>query len=151
MQKEKRIPDDVWEILAQYPFRDPEIRFLRRNENEVFAVRDGAERFVLRIQRPAEGFSLRPLYGEMSPVVYLDGELDLLEFLRECAEFPVQQPVRNRMAVPRPCSHGSRGERSISFPLTASDVSGRGTRRRSCSPYLPGAESQRDMRMMGNC
>ena len=97
MQKEKRIPDDVREILAQYPFRDPEIRFLRRNENEVFAVRDGAERFVLRIQRPAEGFSLRPLYGETSPAVYLDGELDLLEFLRECAEFPVQQPVRNRM------------------------------------------------------
>ena len=73
MQKEKRIPDDVREILAQYPFRDPEIRFLRRNENEVFAVRDGAERFVLRIQRPAEGFSLRPLYGETSPAVYLDG------------------------------------------------------------------------------
>lgn len=97
MQKEKRVPDDVREILAQYPFRDPEIRFLRRNENEVFAVRDGAERFVLRIQRPAEGFSLRPLYGETSPAVYLDGELDLLEFLRECAEFPVQQPVRNRM------------------------------------------------------
>ena len=97
MQKEKRIPDDVREILAQYPFRDPEIRFLRRNENEVFAVRDGADRFVLRIQRPAEGFSLRTLYGETSPAVYLHGELDLLEFLRECAEFPVQQPVRNRM------------------------------------------------------
>ncbi len=93
---EKDTENEVREILWQYPFRAPEAVFWRRNENEVFLVRDGERQYVLRIQRPAEGFSLGVLQGEMGAAAYLEGELRLLEYLKNTAGMRLQEVVPNK-------------------------------------------------------
>ncbi len=87
--------DMVRRALQSYHFTDPEISFIRHNENITCRVTEDGERYVLRIRNPVEGFSLK-LLGGGSPEELMRGEIGLLLHLSEKAPFPVQKPVKNR-------------------------------------------------------
>lgn len=85
----------VRRALQSYPFRDPQISFIRHNENITCKVEEDNERYVLRIRSPVEGFSLKLLEGS-SPRDLMCGEIELLLYLSRRAPFPVQKPIKNR-------------------------------------------------------
>ncbi len=58
--------DMVRRALQSYHFTDPEISFIRHNENITCRVTEDGERYVLRIRNPVEGFSLKLLGGRFS-------------------------------------------------------------------------------------
>ena len=81
--------------LAQYDFRAPQATLLRHNENETYCVTDGGKKYVLRIHRPAAGFSLGTFGVDSHSKEMLESEMQILEALSE-SDIPVQRPVRNR-------------------------------------------------------
>lgn len=85
----------VQEALMYYGFKDPDIRFIRHNENIICRVTENGCSYALRIHLPVRGFSL-DLYGGGSPLRLRQGEMELLLHLSQTAPFPVQIPVRNK-------------------------------------------------------
>lgn len=85
----------VRRALQNYHFREPQISFIRHNENITCRVTENGEGYVLRIRCPVEGFSLK-LLESGSPEDLMRSEIELLRHLSGRAPFPVQKPVKNR-------------------------------------------------------
>lgn len=88
MQNEK-----LQEILNTYDIREPEIIFIRHNENRTYKVKghDGST-YLLRIHQPVkEGMT-----GQQHTYEGLLSELQMLEHLSSWDHLLVQRPVRNR-------------------------------------------------------
>ena len=81
--------------LAQYDFHVPKAMLLRHNENETYLVTDGDKKFVLRIHRPAMGFSLETFGAASHSPEMLESEMKIVEAL-SAGNLPVQKPLRNR-------------------------------------------------------
>lgn len=62
-----------------------------------FKVTDESGEYVLRIHKPVNGFSLGILQGRYDAIEYLRGEIDILVFLHENTDIPVQTPITNKM------------------------------------------------------
>lgn len=84
------------EALGAYSFEDPDVVFLRHNENRTYKVKDRERSYVLRIHQPVEGYSLGILAACGHPLDYIHSEMRMLEHLHPTSGLPLQQPVRNR-------------------------------------------------------
>lgn len=85
----------IREALNYYGFAKPELKLIRHNENITVRVRANGQVYVLRIHSPVRGFSDR-IYGVLSPLERMQGEVELLLHLSKTAPFQVQIPVKNR-------------------------------------------------------
>lgn len=82
----------VSEALLNYDLEDPEIEFIRHNENITCKLTCKSLKYILRIHKPMDGFSTR-IFGEIDQERLLRGEMELLDFLSEKAAFTVQTPL----------------------------------------------------------
>ncbi len=78
--------------LKHYGLRNPQVRFIRHNENETYHVADDADEYLLRVHSPAEGFDLRLLYGDTILEERLGRELLALRTL-SAKGFRAQTPI----------------------------------------------------------
>jgi len=83
----------VREALSFYPLVEPQIEFIRHNENITCRVVDGAETYVLRIRQPEFGFEQKIFELQMTNEQLFQSEIDLLLHLKRSASFPLQEPV----------------------------------------------------------
>lgn len=84
------------EALSYYSFENPEIIYLRHNENITYKIKDNEKNYVLRIHKPVDGFSLGILSNEGNMQKFIQSEMVLLEYLHKNAELEIQKPVRNK-------------------------------------------------------
>lgn len=84
----------IEEALGLFDLENPKYKFIRHNENIVYQVIDGNKKYVLRIHQPVEGFSLKMYQKRVKPKVFIQGEVDILEALKD-SEINFQRPVRN--------------------------------------------------------
>lgn len=84
------------EALTLYSFENPEIIYLRHNENITYKIKANEKYYVLRIHKPVEGYSLGILSNEGEKLEYIQSEMILLEYLHENAKLEIQQPIRNK-------------------------------------------------------
>lgn len=85
--------EQLQEILIQYGIREPEITFIRHNENRTYKVKghDGSP-YLLRIHQPVKD----GMAGLQHTYDGLLGELQMLEAMSDRDHFLVQRPLRNR-------------------------------------------------------
>lgn len=90
-----RMTSRIVEALTRYPFERPKAELLRHNENTTYQVMDGAEKYVLRIHQPVDGFSFGVFGASAHSTEYLRGEMELLSALQGRSSICVQSPVKN--------------------------------------------------------
>jgi Ser/Thr protein kinase RdoA (MazF antagonist) len=90
------VDNQLQEALSWYCFVDPDVVFIRHNENKTYKVRDQEHSYVLRIHQPVEGYSLGILAAGVSPLANIRHEMAVLEHLHTTSGLPLQQPVKNR-------------------------------------------------------
>ncbi|MGG3283906.1 phosphotransferase enzyme family protein [Paenibacillus solani] len=85
--------EQLQEILNKYDIPEPEIVFIRHNENRTYKVKghDG-NTYLLRIHQPVK----EGMVGQQHTYEGLLGELQMLEHLSGRNQLLVQRPVRNR-------------------------------------------------------
>lgn len=85
--------EQLQEILKEYDIRQPEITFIRHNENRTYKVKsqDGST-YLLRIHQPVKD----GMAGQQHTYEGLLGELLMLEHLSGQNHLLVQRPMRNR-------------------------------------------------------
>lgn len=83
----------VREALANYNLDNTHVNFIRHNENITCRVCSGNDVYVLRIQCPADGFSLKIFGNQANWFQLMYGEMELLVHLEHMALFPVQIPL----------------------------------------------------------
>ncbi|WP_146762402.1 phosphotransferase enzyme family protein [Paenibacillus contaminans] len=83
---------DVAKLLTVYPLRNPEVEFIRHNENMTYRITDRAngKSYLLRIHKPIT----ENLQGIQHTHEGLRSELQLLEDMAAQTELIVQTPVR---------------------------------------------------------
>lgn len=84
------------EALGWYSFVDPDVVFIRHNENKTYKVRDQEQSYVLRVHQPVEGYSLGVLATSALPFDNICHEMAVLEHLHATSGLPFQKPVKNR-------------------------------------------------------
>lgn len=82
-------------VLEQYIISNPQVTYIRHNENLTCKVTDGItnEEYVLRIHMPKEGFSLTTAQHSYSN---LCSELQFINAIYENTDLAVQRPVKNK-------------------------------------------------------
>ncbi|EKQ57192.1 MULTISPECIES: phosphotransferase [unclassified Clostridium] len=86
------------EALSNYEILQPEIEFIRHNENETYKITDKLlnKKYVARIHKSSRDFSL-DIFGENKHNIdFLSGEINILKAIRVSTEIPAQIPVKNR-------------------------------------------------------
>ncbi len=83
------------EALALYEFDNPEVEFIRHNENITYKIEDGEKRYVLRIHQPQEGFSA-DLFNTKNRAELIQSELDIILALKNDTDIPMQTPIYNK-------------------------------------------------------
>lgn len=88
----------IQEALRYYPIDQPQIEFIRHNENVTYKVTDLAtgKMFVVRIHQPNINFSLELLGIQQHSAAALQSELDLIETLALHTDIAMQVPLANR-------------------------------------------------------
>jgi Ser/Thr protein kinase RdoA (MazF antagonist) len=85
--------EQLQEILNEYDIREPEISFIRHNENRTYKVKDhDGSTYLLRIHQPVKD----GMAGQQHTYDGLLGELQMLEHLSGWDQLLVQRPLRNR-------------------------------------------------------
>lgn len=85
--------EQLQEILNEYGIREPEITFIRHNENRTYKVGDhDGSTYLLRIHQPVKD----GMAGLQHTYDGLLGELQMLEHLSGWDKLLVQRPLRNR-------------------------------------------------------
>lgn len=84
------------ESLNLYNFDNPEIFYLRHNENITYKIKDKEKCYVMRIHKPVDGYSLGILSDKGNMVEYIKSEMILLEHMCKNTELKIQHPVRNK-------------------------------------------------------
>ncbi|QVK17013.1 phosphotransferase [Mycoplasmatota bacterium] len=84
----------VESVLRQYKISNPQVTFIRHNENMTYKVIDGStsKEFVLRIHIPKEGFSLSTVQHSYDN---LCSEIEFISAIDENTDILVQRPVKN--------------------------------------------------------
>ncbi|MBT2765997.1 aminoglycoside phosphotransferase family protein [Paenibacillus sp. ISL-20] len=85
--------EQLQEILKEYGIQEPEITFIRHNENRTYKVGDhDGSTYLLRIHQPVKD----GMAGQQHTYDGLLGELQMLEHLSGWDQLLVQRPLRNR-------------------------------------------------------
>lgn len=85
----------VKDALKQYELINPEIKFIRHNENLTYKVICHDNSYLLRIHKPINGFDLNCYRREVNPKILVEEEIELLDFLSQHMRL-IQQPIQNR-------------------------------------------------------
>ena len=88
----------IREALLHYKIDQPEIEFIRHNENATYKVTDLAtgRAFVVRIHQPNTNFSLELLDVQRHSAAALQSEMELIESLALHTDIAMQIPQANR-------------------------------------------------------
>lgn len=88
----------IHEALQHYKINNPEIEFIRHNENATYKVTDLAtgKAFVVRIHQPNTNFSLEMLDVQRHSAAALQSEMELIETLALHTDIAMQVPLANR-------------------------------------------------------
>lgn len=86
------------EALSNYEIKEPQIEFIRHNENETYKIKDtlSNNQFVIRINKPSVGFSLDIFGKQMYSVDLLMSEMAILNAISKETNIPVQIPIKNK-------------------------------------------------------
>jgi len=86
----------VQEALAEYEFTDPQLSFIRHNENITYKIDDNDKNYVLRIKKPVEGFTSDIFGTEITAYELMEDEMMMIEYARNVIRLALQKPIRNR-------------------------------------------------------
>lgn len=86
------------EALYNYEIMHPQIEFIRHNENKTYKIKDPIlnKKYVLRIHKPSEDFSLDIFYDNKNIVKHLYEEINILNSIRDNTNIDIQIPIRNK-------------------------------------------------------
>lgn len=85
--------DKLMDLLGRYDIQQPEVIFLRHNENRTYRIRDAAGgSYLLRIHDPLKD-EMKGLQHTYEGIL---GELQMLEKLGRWSTYEVQTPLRNK-------------------------------------------------------
>jgi hypothetical protein len=84
------------DILQEYDFMNPEVRFIRHGENKVFQLIDNNVKYTIRIHKSVEGFSLDLHQRQYSIKEYVTAEMDVLEHVYNKGNVHIQRPIKNK-------------------------------------------------------
>lgn len=84
------------QISQYYNFKNPEFIFIRHNENMTYEVRDGENKYLLRIHNAADGLNFSFQCGDTPRSEFVKSEIELLLKLYSDSNIPVQRPVANK-------------------------------------------------------
>jgi len=90
-----QLPD---EALLLYNFERPRAELIRHNENATFKIIDDIDEktYVLRIHKPADGFSPDILHQGKDKKLLVASEMNILSNLAAIQGISIQQPIPNR-------------------------------------------------------
>lgn len=86
------------EALDNYEIQNPQVEFIRHNENETYKLKDSQlnNQYVIRIHKPSAKFSF-DIFGTKKHSVDLRiSEMSILNTISKNTEIPVQIPVKNK-------------------------------------------------------
>lgn len=86
----------IEEILSHYAFENPKITFIRHGENLVYELVDKEQKYLIRIHKPKEGFSLELHQKYYKIEDYIEGEMNVLAILNKNMTRPIQEPICNK-------------------------------------------------------
>lgn len=86
----------VEEALKYYNFQNPEVVFIRHNENMTYKILDGDNSYLLRIHRAYEGLDFTFHYGDTPRIIFIESEIELLRQLHGSQNIKTQYPIRNK-------------------------------------------------------
>lgn len=86
------------EALSNYEIKEPQIEFIRHNENETYKLKDTLlnNQFVIRIHKPSVDFSLDIFGNQIHSVDLLMSEMTILSTISNETDIPVQIPIKNK-------------------------------------------------------
>lgn len=86
------------EALKSYEINKPEVEFIRHNENKTYKVKDSIlnKRYVLRIHKASEGFSLEIFHDYKNIVKHVHEEINILNSIRDNTNMEIQTPIKNK-------------------------------------------------------
>ncbi|OPJ58058.1 phosphotransferase enzyme family protein [Clostridium oryzae] len=90
--------DLLKEALGNYNIENPKIEFIRHNENKTFRLKNprSMQEYVLRIHKTSRDFS-KDIFGESEQRLdFLNGEMEVLDFIRRDTDLLIQMPIKNR-------------------------------------------------------
>lgn len=83
----------IEEALSWFGIKAKEYQLIRHNENITCRVEDAENVYSLRIHCPVEGFNTVFLFEKYSSSQYIQGEVDLLLYMREHGFTSLQKPI----------------------------------------------------------
>jgi Ser/Thr protein kinase RdoA (MazF antagonist) len=86
----------IEEALAKYCLGNPEVVFIRHNENQTYKVVDGKCAYVLRIHKHREGLNFDFLGDGLYSKSALNSEVIIVNELREHTNIPLQSHCANK-------------------------------------------------------
>jgi Ser/Thr protein kinase RdoA (MazF antagonist) len=86
------------EALNSYEINQPEVEFIRHNENATYKVKDSILniKYVLRIHKASEEFSLEIFQDYKNVVKHVYEEINLLNSIRDNTNMELQTPIKNK-------------------------------------------------------
>lgn len=88
------------EALDKYDFINPTPRFVRHNENMTYCITDENGQYVLRIHKPANGFSVDFLRLGVAHDKFIESEIEVLTYLENTSSLGTQKVIRNKNGEP---------------------------------------------------
>lgn len=83
------------EALSEYEFENPQVTFIRHNENITYMIQDNGNKYVLRISKPVDGFHTDIFRSEYTAYERMEDEIKVINHVRMNSEFKLQRPIRN--------------------------------------------------------
>lgn len=86
------------EALYNYEINQPQIEFIRHNENETYKIKDMLldKQYVIRLHKSSEDFSLDIFNFHQHSIKYLSSEINILNCIRSNTKIGVQTPIKNK-------------------------------------------------------
>lgn len=84
------------DVFTNYAFRHPEAEFIRHNENMTYVVRDGNQKYLLRIHKAIDGLDLSHGSRNVQRNTLINSEIELLHQLHAADNIKTQYPILNK-------------------------------------------------------
>lgn len=86
------------EVLYNYEIMQPQIEYIRHNENETYKIKDTIlnKEYLLRIHKSSENFSLDIFDDNKNIVNHVYEEINILKSIRDNTSIEVQIPIKNK-------------------------------------------------------
>jgi len=81
------------QALELYGLKGPKAEFIRHNENITYKIIDIDKKYVLRIHKPCDGFSLGIFNINDERIKLIQSELEIILALKNGTDLPMQMPI----------------------------------------------------------